>query len=179
MASKPQHASDADPVEMQSGTIAKTTNLDRFALYMQGRAKLDGSMREGTAMDSISERLLAATEEELWDVDEGGLPNGKAVADIEQRVISYEIMTGKGSPGDEIYDKNKLGNTYLVVHSARLDNGKEFDWQTSAPGLVIKIVRLDQMDKLPVDCVVRSIPIADGEPGQVVLKLRPITARAI
>lgn len=136
-------------------------------------------MREGTAMDSISERLLTASDEELWDIDEGGLPNGKAITDIEQRILSYDVMTGKGSPGDEMYEKNKLGNTYLVVHSVRLDNGAPFDWQTSAPGLVIKIVRFDQMGKLPLDCVVRSIPIADGEPGQVVLKLRPVAARVI
>jgi hypothetical protein len=181
MAPKSQQAEVAQADGTQSQMQVNTpTALDRFAEYMKSRAKLDGSMREGSsAMDAISERLLTATEDELWDIDEGGLPNGKAVADIEQRIMSYEIMMGKGKPDDEIVKNNKLGGTYLNVHSVRLDSGKEFDWQTSAPGIVIKVVRFDQAGRLPLNCVVRAIPIADGEPGQVVLKLRPIATRAI
>src|SRR5712691_5535441 len=144
------------------------SRLDRLAIHLAQRATVEED-DPGTAMDSIAERNLAAeTLEELWDADEGGMPNGKAVVDIEQRIFTFET---RKSNDPEIANP-KLGNTYLIVHAARLDTGEEFAWQTSAPLLVTKLIQIERMDKLPVDCVVRSVDLGGGN---AVLRLRPLT----
>ena len=95
------------------------SRLDRLAVHLAQRAGVEAD-EPGSGMDSIAERNLAAeTLEELWDADEGGMPNGKDVADIEQRIFSFET---RKSNNPEISNP-RLGNTYLIVHAARLDDG--------------------------------------------------------
>jgi hypothetical protein len=145
--------------------------LDRFANYMTNRATQDKSDNP-KGMDSILERMLTVDDEDIWDSDEGGVPAAKDMVNIEHRIFGFDIYESKDA---EISNKS-LGNTYLIVHAARLDTGEEYDYNTSAPLLVVKLVRLFQADKLPVNAVIRATDLGGGK---MVLKYRPVPTRAI
>jgi hypothetical protein len=175
MAEKAQvAASDA-----KAGNVASPTVHDRFAEYMALRAKQD-DRDTGTAdeaMNRISEKLLTAeTEADIWEADEGSLPSAEDMVDIEQRIFGFDIVASK----DEDKRNKRTGNAYLVIHSARLDNGEMTDWSTSATLVVQKLVRFAQLgyflDGKYLDAVVRS---NTTNAGNEVYKLRPIPQRAI
>lgn len=161
-----------------NGEIQSPTIHDKFAEYMALRAQAN-ERDTSDAMNTISGNVLAAqTVDELWEADEGNMPGGDDVVGIEQRIFSFDIIAST----DESKKNPRTGNTYLIVHAARLDNGKEFDWNTSATLIVQKLMRLEQLDAINpvdghyVDCVVTSITTGSGNE---VLKLRPVRQRAI
>jgi hypothetical protein len=168
-----------------SGTVvpvSATDQLGKFASFMAGRAKLedDPETRVENAQEiqaQIAVRILSAkTEEEVWDADEGSMPGGRDLADVELRITGIDY---KKSTGDSEY-KSLFGGTYLIVHATRMDNGKESDFNTSAPGIVTKLVKFEQLGKFGdggyIDAVIRNIDLGGGKNA---LKLRPVAARAI
>jgi hypothetical protein len=160
-----------------SGDLASPTVHDKFADYMKNRATLDESIDPNTAMDAISANVLTAeSEEELWDADEGSLPGGDDVVGIEQRIFGFDVRASK----DETKKNIRTGNAYLVIHAARLDNGHEFDWNTSSTLIVQKLIALERLgafsDGNYRDCVVKATTTGSGFE---VLKLARIQPRAI
>ncbi|SRR6266496_559036 len=156
-----------------SATVETVTRLNKLADYLQTRAHSDSEEESvGSGMEGIAEKVLAATTlEELWDADEGGMPDGRDMADVEQRIIEFEVRTSN----DPDKAKAMLGGTFLVVRSAKLEDGEEVIWNTSAPLLVTKIIQAERLDKLPLDCVIRATDLGGGK---AVLKLRPVPKRA-
>jgi len=159
----------------KSGVAIKTPSvIDRFASTMRARAKLDESMADkGAGMEAVMARnLQAETIEDLWDADEGGTPSAEDFADVEHRIDSFDVLSSK----NEEYDTKRLGDSFLLVHGTRLDNGEEIIYNTSAALLVTKLMGFERLNALPVDVVIRATAL---EGVKKVLKYRPVPKRAI
>lgn len=177
MAPPKQASTDTSLENPLEGTIQPRTRVDRFAEYMRQRAIVDRSNRTGVPIESISERILAtenaASDEEVWDSDEGGIPDGRAMVDIEQEILGYEVVAST----NEDIKKASLGDTFLLIRCRRLEDGEEVIWNTSADLIVTKIMVFDRRGQIPgLKCVIRA---TDLGAGKAVLKLRPIPRRAI
>jgi hypothetical protein len=160
--------------DSKTAEVTPVTRMTKLASYLQTRAHSDSAEESiGGGMQQIAENVLAAsTPEELWDADEGGMPDGRDMADVEQRIIEFEVKKST----DPEKTKEMLGGTFLIVRCARLDNGEEVIWNTSAPLLVTKIIQAERMSMLPLDAVIRATDLGGGK---AVLKLRPVPKRTV
>lgn len=173
-----------------NGEVALSANrakMAAFGKWMQDRASLDKDERKESSIEiqaNIATNILAAkTVQEMWDADEGGIPGGRDLVNLEQRIHSFDIVQGD----KEDIESPLTGGTYLLVHSTCLattpfarnnygiEIGTEFTWNTSSPGIVTKIVKLEQLNALPADVVIRG---KDQGSGKTLLQLRPVPVRA-
>jgi hypothetical protein len=150
------------------------SHVTKLAAYLQARAHAESADEPlSGGMEAIQEAILSVqTPEEFWDSDEGGMPNGQNLVDVEQTIIEFDVLTGKNTR----IAKTSLGGTYLVVRSARIDNGEEIIWNTSAPLLVTKLIQAERMSMIPLRCVIRATDLGGDT---AVLKLKQIPARAV
>jgi hypothetical protein len=165
MAPKAQaDSTDVATDDALNGEVSTPTVHDKFAEYMALYAKAN-TRDAGDAQDSISERLLTAeSEEDIWDADEGEMPSAEDLVNIPIRIFSFDVLTSN-DPGKQ---NARTGNTYLVIHSARLDNGDMLDWNTSATLIVQKLMRmynkgfLDPSANKYLDAMVTSTRTGNG-----------------
>jgi hypothetical protein len=127
---------------------------------------------------SMQKILTAESEEDMWEADELDQTGGRDLGDIEQRILAYQIKYSMAMDSDikSAFIDSKGRGMYLLVRSARLDNGEEFVWNTSAPLIVGKILWLADRSKLPHECVIREVPLGGG---RKVIKLKPVPRRAV
>jgi hypothetical protein len=110
----------------------------------------------------------------MWDADEGGVPNGKDVAGIFQRINSYRVAE---STREDI-EKGILG-VFVFIDATNLQNGQPMPWQTGATGIISKLRWLESKDLLgtpAADCYVKEVPT---QGGNTLLKLRPMPKAAL
>jgi|SRR5271165_2295645 len=168
----------ATPVQTTGTAIQPSAveKMGRFADFMAGRARLEDN--EGHSEDIVAQIALrtldAKTEDEVWDADEGGMPGGKDMIDVELRITGIQYIKSKR---DDI--KSIFGNTYLIVNAAKLADGKDASFNTSAPGIVTKLVKFEQLGKFSdnghVDGVIRNV----GDEVKTILTLKRVPVRAI
>lgn len=161
-----------------SGTMAK---MQKFGEALSARASVEESEIDGReiAAQIASKILEAQTVDDIFAVSEGGMPGGRDLVDVEQRILSITVRKGKN---DEI--KNDLiGGTFLVVQAIRLDTGEPITWDTSATQLVAQLIALEHHDALaqqqgkppviPID--VKIVDVG----GKGALALRKVAKRAV
>ena len=156
------------------GTVvapSATQRMERFAQFMTQRATVeDNASTPEDALEftaSVAEKILnAKTVQEIWDADESVSVNGTDMIDVPQQINSIEVKQGQ----DATIANKLFGGTYLLVHTTRLSDNEDITWNTSATGLVAKLVALERQDAFPVRCMVKNV----GTEAKQILKLRPL-----
>src|SRR5215469_1139742 len=131
---------EIDATVTSHGNVAK---MERFGKHLADRAQLDKSEIDGTeiAANIAANILEAKTIEDVFAADESSMPGGRDIVDLEQRIFGFDIRTS-----DDPDKQNPLtGNTFFVVHAARLSDLAPFDWNTSATGIVAKLYKCEQL----------------------------------
>ena len=115
---------------------------------------------------AIAAAVNADTEDELFAAlgATAGMSAKEDMVGVEHTVLSFEVNKGK-------YDFPY----FLSVRAALIANGKEIEYMVGAPSIVILLVRLRDKDLLPVNVVIRSKAVSEGE----MLYMEKITDRAI
>ena len=161
-----------------SGTMAK---MQKFGDALTARATIEESEIDGKEIAAqIAAKVLEADSvDAIFAISEGGMPGGRDLVDVEQRILSITVRRGKN---DEI--KNDLiGGNFLVVQAIRLDTGEPITWDTSATQLVAQLIALEHHDALaqqagkppviPID--VKIVDVG----GKGALALRKVAKRAV
>jgi hypothetical protein len=147
--------------------------LDRMALEATQEDPEFGS----PTVTSMLRILEAKTEQDMWDADELGQTGGRDLVDVEMEIRAYAVKWSDRSDISSPFRDRDTGRTmYLLLKSAKLEDGQELIWNTSAPLLVGKIFWLADREMLPAQCVIRA---TDLGAGQALLKLKPIPKRAV
>jgi hypothetical protein len=147
--------------------------LDRMAVEATQEDPEFGS----PTVTSMLKILDASTEEEMWEADELGQTGGRDLVDVEMEIRAYQVKwSERGDIDSPFRDRESGRKMYLLIKSAKLENGDEIVWNTSAPLLVGKILWLADREMLPCQAVIRG---TDLGAGQALLKLKPIPKRAV
>lgn len=147
----PDTTAEVAGVITSSGAVA---HMRKFGAHLADRAQLEKSETDGTEIAAgIAEAVLTAKSvEDVFAVSETGIPGGRDLVGVEQRITGFDIRTS-----DDPEKQNALtGNTYFVVHAVRLSNGEAFDWQTSATQLVAMLYKFEQLQAFPIDVVIKT-----------------------
>jgi len=152
-------------------TLGAVERMSGFAKALQGRASVEDSEIDGQEVAAnIAMKVLAAeTVDDIFAIGEAGMPGGRDLVDVEQRINGISVRTGKDA------DKTNplVGGTYLVVDAIRLSNGEPITWDTSATQLVTQLIALEQKNAFPID-----VKIVDAG-GKGALRLSKVAKRAI
>lgn len=147
-------------------------------IQLLGQMEMEATAEEddfGSPMVTGMVKILSAeTEEEMWDADELDQTGGRDLADVEQTLMAYTIKYSTNPTISSVFKDSQGRGMYLLIRSARLDNGEVFVWNTSAPLLVGKIMWLANREMLPYSCVIRARDLGGG---QALLKLKKIPQR--
>lgn len=168
--------------EGHEGTISPTSPFDKFCKVMAGRATLE-SDEKSFDYASIEAILTAETEEEMWTSDDRGPLGGRDLEGVVQIVEEIQIKWSNTTGIESPFKDPETGRVfYLLVTSTRHDDSKytgkrpdikqgdKFQWNTSAPRLVGKLMWLEGHNRLSQTVVIEAIDLGAG---QQVLKLRP------
>ncbi len=171
--------------DSHEGTVSNMTPFEKFCRVMAGRATLD-SAEKTVDYGSIEAILTAETEEEMWTADDRGPLGGRDLAGVVQRVHEIEVKFSSDSTiSSPFFDPETGRNFYLLITSTREDDSKytgkrsdikqgdKFQWNTSAPRLVSKLMWLEGHERLNQPIAIEAIDLGGG---QHVLKLRPATS---
>lgn len=162
----------------QAGTMAK---MQKFGEALTARATIEESEFDGKeiAAQIASKILDAESVDDVFSVSEGGMPGGRDLVDVEQRILSITVRKGKNS---EITN-DLIGGNYLVVSAVRLDTGEPITWDTSATQLVAQLIALEHHDAIaqqngkppvfPIDVVIVDVG------GKGALALRKVAKRVV
>jgi hypothetical protein len=144
------------------------------------RMELEGSSDDATFVSPMLTSMLKIMEatdvDEMWESDELDQTGGRDLVDTELRILEYAVKFSTNVDIESEFIDSRGRKMYLLIRSARLDNGEEFVWNTSAPLLVGKIFWLTDHNMLPMDAVIRGTELGGGK---TVLKLKPIPKRAV
>jgi len=178
----PTSKQPASRVDATTGNVIPMSSFEKFCRVMATRAVAETEERsfDETVIEDI---LTAETEEEMWTADDRGPLGGRDLAGVRMICDKVEV---KWSSNQEIRspftDPDSGRVFYLLITSHRTDdakytgkrpdikNGDPFQWNTSAPRLVAKLMWLEGHNRLNQDVIIESIELGAG---QQVLKLRP------
>lgn len=119
--------------------------------------------------------LEAKNEEEMWEADELAQTGGRDLVDVEQVIYAYTVKFSTNPTIESVFRDSQGRRMYLLIRSARLEDGEEFIWNTSAPLVVGKILWLANREMIPKECVIRGRDLGGG---QTLLRLKSIPKRA-
>jgi hypothetical protein len=169
MSGNTQDTPGTAPAQDAPGTTLALKPHERFIQSIQRRAEREGAaLGRDVSMTQIDKVLTAETEAEVWDADEGGTFSGQDMIDVELQFVSITM-----APSSDEYDAT-LG-VYANIRAVRLDTGEEIIVNTGADKIITKLLKFESMGNLPISGVIRGVKTKGG----VMLKLRPIPARAI
>ncbi len=167
--------------ETHTGTVTTLTPFEKFCATMAGRASLE-SEESNADIGGIEAIIMAETEEEMWNADDRGVLGGRDLAGVvmvvEDIQVKYSNREGLSSP---FADPGSGKGLYLLVTATRYDDpkytnkrpdikqGDKFQWNTSAPRLVTKLLWLEAHDRLHQNVTIEEIQLEVG----AVLKLHP------
>ncbi len=173
-------ASPARP-DNTTSTVSTLTPYEKFCATMAGRASLE-SEESNTDVGSIEAIITAETEEEMWAADERGVLGGRDLAGVVQVVEDIQVKySNRGGLKSPFVDPASGKGLYLLITSTRYDDpkytnkrpdlsqGDKFQWNTSAPRLVAKLLWLEANERLHQNVVIEEIELEVG----AVLKLHP------
>ena len=142
---------------------------------MELAATSDDSEFTSPMVASFVAIATADTEEEMWDADEFSQIGGRNLEDVEQSILEYTVKFSSNQEIQSVFVDSKGRKMYLLVRAARLTNGEEFIWNTSAPLVVGKILWLANHNRIPgAEVVIKG----KGPEGSRVLMLKPVPKRA-
>jgi len=161
-----------------AGAMAK---MSKFADALKGRAEVESAEVDGQEIAaSIAEKILnAETVDDIFAISESGMPGGRDLVGVEQRIHYFTVRQGK----DSDIKNDLVGGTFLVVHATKLSDGSELIWDTSATQLVAQLVALERKHAIaeqskgkpvfPIDVMIVDVG------GKGALALRPVAKRAV
>lgn len=161
-------SSDRTPARPSAGVFRELLGL------MEMEATAEDESFGSPMITSVEKILTAEMGAEFWDADDIDQTGGRDLTDVEQTILGYQVKYSTKQSIRSAFRDSKDRGMYLLVRSSRLDTGEEFIWNTSAPLLVAKIIRLGQESKLPANVVIRGTEAGEG----TVLKLKQIPPRA-
>src|ERR1700675_84182 len=92
--------SDQEIETAGNGSVVATRPHEQFTEYLARRAEVDGEGRGfEVAANQVDKILVAETEEDIWNADEGGTFNGQDMMDVEIQVNAISF-----SPSSDEYD---------------------------------------------------------------------------
>lgn len=142
---------------------------------MELAATSDDSEFTSPMVTSFVAVTMAETEEEMWDADEFEQIGGRDLEDLEQRILGYSVKFSNNQLIDTPFIDSQGRKMYLLIRSAKVENGDEFVWNTSAPLVVGKVLWLANHNRIPgAEAVIRG----RGPEGSRVLMLKPLPKRA-
>jgi hypothetical protein len=162
-----------------AGSMAK---MVKFGEALKSRATIEESDLDGKEIAAnIAAKILEAESfDDIFKVSEGGMPGGRDLVGIEQRVESISVRMGKNG---DVPPNELVGGTFLVVHAVRLDTGEPIVWDTSATQLVAQLIAIERHDALsrqkgesgylPTDVVIVDVG------GKGALALRQVAKRVV
>jgi hypothetical protein len=156
-----------------NGTVEKATPIQRFIKILELEAletAEDSATGKEISAQITSAMFEADTLEEAIALQDAGLLSGKDMVDVDQEIRSFEVVKSE----ERFRDSSPLGY-YLRIHALRLDTLEEVTYATGAPNVVNLVWKARNTDRLPLQCVIRSRPTANGELLSVkLLAPRPI-----
>jgi len=152
-------------------TLGAVERMSGFANALKARATVEDSEIDGkeVAANIAMQVLQAQTIDDIFKVSESGMPGGRDLVDVEQRITGIAVRTGK----DTDIRNDLVGGTFLVVTATRLSNGEPITWDTSATQLVAQLIALEAKDAFPID--VKIVDVG----GKGALALRQVAKRAV
>lgn len=161
-------ASNSTPEKAQkSGQVQQMTPLQRFIHQVQGEAELTKTMTSGDVASRVAANMIEAeTLEDAIAAQDSGMASGKDLVDVEMQVNEFDTL-----PSNEAFKEGSPLGVYVLVHAVKLEDGTELEFATGAPNIVTLLHKARQLDRLPLDCVIRSKPTSNGE--LLTLKLLP------
>lgn len=156
----------------KTGQVQQASPFSRFVEMIRGEAELTETFDNGSEImaDVINRVLSAETLEDAFAAQDAGLQNGKDYVDVELTVNEFSVRTS-----DSKYRKDGDLGVYVRVDAVRLDTGETVQFFTGAPNVVVMLWQARKLDKLPLDCVVKSKETANGE----LLTLKPLAKRVV
>jgi hypothetical protein len=152
----------------QSGQVQQVSKFQRFVEQVQGEADLTKTMHSsGDIAAEIAAKMIEADSlEEAIAAQDSGIPSGRDLVDVEMSVLDFDTL-----PADEQYKEGSPLGVYLDIKAVQLENGEELRFRTGATNIVTLLHKARQVDRLPLDCVIRSKVTGGGE--LLTLKLLP------
>lgn len=166
-----------------TGKIMELRPFHRLMQQMSLEAEIDqAETSEYGGTEATIDRIMSASEDEIWDAGDLANIGGRNLVDVEQTVYDFTVRWSSGNTtpdGEQIESKFRDGNgrgMYLLVRSKRLDNGEEIVWNTSAPDIVPKLIRFRDLGNFPLSCVIRGTDLGGG---RTYLRLKPVPKRVV
>ena len=152
----------------KTGQVTRKTPFAQWVEQVHGEAELTKSMTSNSSISAeIAEKMFEADSlEDAIAAQDSGIPSGKDLVDIEMQVNDFDTL-----PGDDQYKEGSPLGVYLDVKAVRLEDGADMRFRTGATNIVTLLHKARQLDRLPLDCVIRSRGTANGE--LLTLKLLP------
>lgn len=159
-------------VSTPASKIIQKPPFERFVENLKAQAKLNAGMVSGSeiAEHIIGKVLEAETLEEAFAAQDAGMKNGKDLVDVEITVREFEFL-----PSDaKLADNSTLG-VYARVVATDLSSGEEITFATGAPNVLTLLWKANQLDRLPLDCMIKAKDTANGQ----LLTLRLLPKRVV
>lgn len=152
----------------KQGQVVKQTPFTRFVEQLKGEAEMTKTVLSGSDISAeISAKMIEADSlEDAIAVQDSGIASGKDLVDVEMTVHEFDTL-----PSDAQYQDSSPLGVYLDIQAVNLETGDELRFRTGAPNIVTLLHKARQVDRLPLDCVIRSKATANGE--LLTLKLLP------
>jgi hypothetical protein len=133
---------------------------------------------------SIEAIIMAESEDDMWIADDRGPLGGRDLAGVVQVIEDVQVKWSTSpTTSSPFIDPQSGRGLYLILTSTRQDDakysgilpnllqGEKFQWNTSAPRVVAKVMWLEGHDRLHQPVAIEAIDIGGG---QFVNKLRPV-----
>lgn len=162
-------------------TVGTMEKMQKFGDALTARATVEESEIDGKEIAAqIAAKILEAESfDAIFTISEGGMPGGRDLVDVEQRIESITVRRGKNM---EIVNE-LVGGNFLVVQAIRLDTGEPITWDTSATQLVAQLIAIEHHDAIDrqkggkgyMPCDVKIVDVG----GKGALALRKVAKRAV
>jgi hypothetical protein len=178
--------SSSDPVNAneQTGEVAELRPFQRLLRLMSGRAELE---QGDLAFDDsqLNDILATETMDDMWKAGNRLPIGGRDLAGVEQEVNDFVVKFSRRGDVATKFTTADGKRMYLLITSTRISEsqqrpdivlGQEFQWNTSAPDIVVRLFQAQRLGALPLECVISAIDLGEG---QAVLKLTPVPKRSV
>lgn len=156
------------------GEVIKRKAREQFIAVLELEADVteeDSRSRNLEISGSIVDKMLEAeTLEDAIAASENGAASGKDMVDVELSVTDFNVKKSDGK-----YQASTPLGYFLEIDATRLDTGEQVAFSTGAPNVVTLLWKARQLERLPLECVIRGKDTANG----TLLTLKLLTPRAV
>jgi hypothetical protein len=153
-------AKGVSPAQSGSAEVKKLSPVARLKQMLEMEAELDGSQGSNFMDLAIEEMLLADTFEMTMELaaSDAGIANGKTLVNKPIRVSAFQVVKSDA----KYQDSSPLGYYLRITEAVYRKTGKDVQFATGAPKVVVPLWRARNENKLPLDCVVREREVGSG-----------------